>query len=220
MTSKEIEPVPPVLPAELMFDERQPFDRLDSESRIEHAWFLSYCKMGAKRTYKEVSAYQEVGRETIQRASGKHEWQVRVRAYDEYLATKRAHELETNQLEVREQHAEMIKSARDKLNARLATLDAFAISPRDIPAWLEVIAKIERMTMGISDAPKKIELTGANGGPIEVVENMTHEERKARMDQLAEAIARRQLEIAKRAAVIDGDVIEDADVVEPDGVPE
>lgn len=213
--SQEIERVPEVLPAEYFGDERNSFDRLDSETKAEFEWLRKYRSLGRKRTYGEVCQFFGVSRDAVQKVSGRHDWKVRVRAFDEYQDMVAAAELDAKQIETRSSILRMVEAAEEKLTARLNTLDIFAISPRDIPAWMEVIAKIKRQAVGLSDAAKKVEISGPNGGPIELVENMSHEERVDRMDKIGAEIARRQAELAKR---IEREAIED--IVEAEIVPD
>lgn len=207
----EIEPVPPVLPAEYYGDQREGFDRLDGESKGEFVWFDHYRRLGRKRTIKETAAYFEMGRDLAQRAASKHSWVTRARSFDQYLDMQRSAELDARQVEARSSILDMVDVAEEKLKSRLDTLDVFQISPRDIPAWIEVIAKVKRQAVGLSDAPKKIEISGADGGPIEVVNSLTATERK---EWLAAIQANITAQLAAQQA-IEGD-IEDADIVEND----
>lgn len=212
----ELVPIPPVEAAEYFGDERMNFDRLDSETKGEHAWFRFYRELGRKRSYGEVCQYFGVSRDAVQKIAGRNDWKVRVRSFDDHLDVLRAAELDAKQIETRSSILAMVEAAEDKLTARLNNLDIYTIQPRDIPAWIDIIAKVKRQAVGLSDAAKKIEISGPNGGPIELVENMSSSERHERMSVLAAEISKRQAELAKRAAVdveiIDAEIVPDAEV--------
>lgn len=208
--SQELEPIAPVLPAEYYFDERSSFDRLDGESKDEFKWFDHYRRLArGKRSYSDVAQFFGTPREIIQRTGQKHSWVLRARALDAALDDQRSAELDARQLEVREKHAEMARTLRERIMSRFETMDLYAISPRDMPAYLELAWKVERQAVGLSDVAKKIEITGKDGGPIEVVSNMTAAERRERMAELMDAMAK---QIANEQA-IEGE-IEDAEVVD------
>ena len=157
--SQELEHVEPVSAVEFYGDERGTFDRLDGESKLEFSWFDTYRRLGKKRSYKEVAQQHEISRERIQVTAGKHSWVMRARAFDEYEEARRAADLDGAQLQTRESHLELMRDVRAKVEAKIASMDIFAMSPRDIPAYLDAIIKWERLTVGLGDAPKKIEIT-------------------------------------------------------------
>lgn len=207
----ELEPVKPVSAVEFYADERESFDRLDGESQLEHGWFSAYCRLGRKRSYKEVALQQEVSRELIQRTASKHSWRLRCEAYDDFVDARRLAEIESRQIEVRSEHAELFKDARAKLTAAISLVDPYKMNPRDMPAWLEVITKGERQAVGITDAPKRIEITGKDGGDIKV-SDMSAGERQDKLAEIMSEIARRmsQVEALNAPEILDGDVVEDA----------
>ena len=206
----EIEPVKPVSPVEFYGDERESFDRLDGESPTEHRWFMAYARLGRRRSYKEIAAHEEVSRETIQRAATKHSWRVRVEAYDDYEDSRRLAEIEARQIETRSGHAELLGNLRSKVDAAIALMDPYRTSPRDLPAMVEVLIKYERLTMGISDAPKRVEITGKDGGAIEVsAADMTPERRHQVMAQIMAELAKRQAEVEAlaEANILEGEIV-------------
>lgn len=211
MPGSEIEKPNPSL---FLGDERQAFDRLDSETRAEHDLFLGYARLGAKRSYAEVSAKFEVPRDRIQKLGAKHGWVQRAEAFDEEMNRKALKEIEDQAIPVRARHMAMLAQFAEKIESGIALLDPYRITPRDMPAMVETLIKYERLTAGISDAPKKIEISGPGGNPIEMVSSMSAQERRVLMAQLKAELANR---IADETIL----EIEDAEVVEdPDGEPE
>lgn len=213
MSGQEIEPVKPVSPVEYYGDERATFDRLDGESVGEFQWFDAYRRLGRKRSYKEIAQCMEVRRERVQAVASKHSWVIRARAYDEFTDGQRLAELEGRQISVKIDNDRMLESAFEKLEAAISIFDPYKINPRDIPAWIDVLIKARRQSVGISDAPKKIEITGAGGGPIEVINSMTSGERGQLLGDMISELTRRADE---RAALEAASNIVDADIVSED----
>src|ERR1700749_1557790 len=208
--SQELEQIEPVCPVEFYGDERETFDRIAGGARREHSWAMHYFRLGKKRTYKETASYFEIPRERIQLTAAKHSWVMRARAFDDYEEARRAADLDGAQLQTRESHLELMRDVRAKVEAKIASMDLFAMSPRDIPAYLDAIIKWERLTVGLGDAPKKIEITGKDGGAIEVA-NMTAEERRQMLEDLKAEIVNRQRQIEAASDVIEGEIVSEDD---------
>lgn len=214
--ASEVERVPSVLPVEYEFDERSPWDRLDGETPSENVWFQAYCKLGRKRSYKAVSEALDVPRDRIQRTAQKHAWVQRADSRDAELDRRRLAEIMETQVQVQHDHAALLRQAREKLQEKITTMDSMKIQERDVPSWLETVTKAERQNVGLSDAAKKVEITGANGGPIQVSE-MSSAERRQILADIVEAASKRQAAItaAEDDEIVDADVIEDDDGREP-----
>lgn len=206
----EIESIPPVSPAEFFGDEREGFDRLDGESKREFAWFDHYRRAGRRRSYGEVAQYHGVSREAIQKAGTKHSWVQRARSFDAYQDEHRAAELDGQQLETRENHLVLLAKIRKRIDERMDKLGETEIQARDLPAYIELALKYERLNAGLGDAPKKIEITGKDGAAIEVVNNLSAADRK---EWLAGIQATIQAQIEAQQGVLDAD-IEEADIVD------
>src|ERR1700742_848441 len=207
--SQEIERVEPVSAAEYYGDERETFDRLHGESRREHQWAMHYFRLGKKRTFKEVAGYFEVGRQEIQLTAERHSWVTRSRAFDDYEESRRLADIEGAQLQTREKHMALLASMREKVEAKLSTLDVFAMSPRDLPAYVETLIKYERLTVGLGDAPKKIEITGKDGGAIQVADMPADERRQLMADIQAQIASRlKAIETAAEEDVIEGEIVD------------
>ena len=61
------------------------------------------------------------------------------------------------------------------------------LSPRDLGYWLEVTARVQRDALGLAD---KVELSGPEGGPIEL-SNLSPAEQQQKMLEVAAELARR-----------------------------
>lgn len=211
MTSKDVEQIPVVEASELWADERLAFDRLDQESKLEHQWAMAYFKMGRKRSYKEVACVMEVARATVQRVAGKNAWAQRASAFDEFEDARRLAEIEGKQLQVRTEHDRMLEGAFEKLEAAINVMDPYKMNPRDLPSWIDAVVKYRRQNVGISDTAKKIEITGANGGPIETVSSMSRQERQDLLREINAEVSRRLTAVDALEGVIEAELVDDDD---------
>jgi hypothetical protein len=211
MTSKEMEPVPAVLPSEYSGDERAAWDRMDGESVTEHQWLAIYIKLGAKRSYKEVAQIADVPRDRVQRTAAKWGWPRRVELAQEYEDARRLQEIEGKQYQIRSEHDRMLEGAFEKLEAAISVMDPYKMSPRDLPAWIDAVVKYRRQNAGISDNAKKIEITGKDGGPIETVSSMSRQERQELLREMNAEVSRRLSAIDALDGVIDAVLVDDVE---------
>lgn len=208
--SSEIEPF---LATEISGDVREVWDRFDSETRFEHALLRGYLDLGQKRSLAILAERLDVPRERLQQLSVKHSWVARAASFDDDHTRRALAELEGEGVEMRERHAAASKALIEKAMAAADAVDPRFIQARDIPTWLDVAAKLERLSRGVQDAPKRVEITGKDGGPIEVANNMSAEERKALMSQIQEQLDKRLGQPAIEGGVIDniieGEIVPD-----------
>lgn len=165
----------------------QPWERLPDESTKAFEAFVIYRDLGAERSLAKVA--QEVGKSKtlIERWSARDAWVKRVELWDVeqdrmHRAYLVAHRRDTDRRQLR-----IANAMQAKLVDSLARLDVNRLSPRDLGYWLEVTAKVQRDALGLAD---RVELTGADGGPIAVA-NLSPSEQQQRMLQVAEELRRR-----------------------------
>jgi hypothetical protein len=209
--SSEIEPVPHFSAGEISGEVRRSFDRLDGEVPEDYALFRGYINMGAGRSMRTLAERIGVGRERLQALSLKNSWVTRATEHDDEITRKALAELEGQGIEMRTRHAEDAKLIIEKAMEAVQHVRPEFMSPRDIPVWIDVATKLERSSRGVQDAAKRVEITGAGGGPIEVANAMTSEDRR-------EMLARVNAEIAKRLAPpeLDGEIVE-GEIVDDSG---
>lgn len=203
-----------IVPAEEFFwDERGPWDRLDGESPADFAWFRMYRDMRRERSYRAVVNRLGLSYDALEKAGRRHSWVARAEAFDEREQRLILAELEGDQAEIRARHKANARDVMERAMQAVAATNPSFILPKDIPIWLEISAKLERLSAGMGDAPKKIEITGKDGAPIEMVSTLNAQERAVMMAEVQEELAKRlAVRAALEAAADDG--IEDAEIVE------
>lgn len=218
MSSTEIEPF---AAEEISGDVRAPWDRLDGEAPEDYALFRGYLDQGAARNIRVLAERVAVPRDRCQRLSVTNSWVVRAAEFDADVTRKALAELEGEGIEMRARHAEVAKEIMAKAMDAVEFIDPRFLQARDIPVWIDVASKLERTSRGVQES-KRIELTGAGGGPIEVANNLGANDRRALLAAVNEQIAQRlkapELEIGPVDGVDDHEEIIDAEVVEGDGL--
>ena len=148
---------------------RDPWDRQPDESAKAHARFITYRDTKpTERSYRAVAESYGCSLVTIEKQASAHRWQDRVAAYDTHEArTRRARmherdeELCRAQMDIaRTASAVAIKSVRDIAES------GQLLDPAVLPKWVEMIERLRRVAL---DAPDQVvEITGADGGPVQV----------------------------------------------------
>lgn len=204
-----VSPVPPVQPEEFFGDVRQTFDRLDGEGPADHALFRGYLDLGPNRSLALLSGRVVVDRVRLQALAVRNAWAARAADFDADVTRRALLELEGEGTAMRKRHAQAARVVFEKAVAAAEICNPNFMQPRDIPVWLDVAAKLERASRGVGEAAKRVEITGAGGGPIEVAQGLSADDRRALMaaiqDQIAVRLATGQIE----ADVLDGEVVED-----------
>lgn len=202
--------IEPFNPSELEGDSRMSYDRLDDETLYEHALLKGYLDLGSRRSLAVLAERLDVSRDRLQNLSARHSWVARAAEFDAEHTRRALAELEGEGIEMRERHAAAAKTLIAKALAAAEAVDPRFIQPRDVPTWLDVAAKLERLSRGVQDAAKRVEITGKDGGPIEVANNMSSEERKALLAGIQEQLEKRLKPAANELeAIIDAVVVDE-----------
>lgn len=202
--------VEPFRVEEISGDVRATYDRLDGEGHHDYALFKGYLDLGSKRSVRLLADRIAVGRDKLQMLCVRNSWVVRAADFDQELTRRALAELEGEGLEMRGRHAAAAKEIMEKAMEAVRHLDARFLIPRDIPVWIDVASKLERSSRGVQDAAKRVEVTGAGGGPIEVANSLSAEDRRALLAAVNEQIAIR-LSPEIEQGIVDAEVIEDTD---------
>lgn len=195
---------------EISGDTRSTWDRLDGESTGDYALFKGYLDMGQKRSVRGLAERIAVGRDKLQMLCVRNSWVLRATDFDNDVTRRALAELEGEGIEMRGRHAEAAKEIMAKAMEAVKNLDPRFLIPRDIPVWIDVASKLERSSRGVQEAAKRVELTGAGGGPIEVANNLGADDRRALLAAINEQIEQR-LAPPEIEGVLDAEVIEDTD---------
>lgn len=203
----EIEPAEPVSPEEWHGDARAPYDRLDDESAAAFHYFVWYRNLGYQRTIAAVGKEFGIARRTMQQYASRFSWQRRAEAWDDYIDRQARRELEADIINERKITAAAARQMRQKALDRMLSMDPNDMAPRDVATWFDLATKLSRQAHGDVEV-KRTEITGKDGGPIQLVEKMDTAERDALM-----AAVRAQLDARLGTPELEGE-IEDADIVD------
>jgi hypothetical protein len=165
----------------------QPWERLTGESPQAFEAFAAYRDMGAERSLAKVA--RQLGKSTtlMERWSVGHHWVRRVDAWVvEADRVHRAFLLEHGRV-VSQRLLRVAGAMQAKLVEALQALDVRTLTPRDVGYWLDITSKVQRQALGLGD---KVELSGPDGGPVELA-HLSPAEAAVRLGEIAAEIRRR-----------------------------
>jgi len=165
----------------------EPWERLVGEGTKRFEAFAKYRDMGPERSLAKVA--QALGKTTslMERWSAEDSWVHRVTAWDEEQDRIWRGQQVSYRREVGRRQLRIANAMQGQLVNRLAELDVSTLGPADLARWLEVTSKVQRQALGQGD---RTELTGADGGPVQL-EALSPDQARARLRDLAAEIARR-----------------------------
>jgi hypothetical protein len=165
----------------------QPWERLPGESAQAFEAFAIYRDLGAERSLSKVARQLGKSGTLIDRWSARDHWVMRADSWD--VESDRVHRayLVAHRREVDKRQLRLAGAMQAKIVEALQNLDAKKLTPRDIAYWLDVTTKVQRAALGLGE---KVELTGADGGPIELA-GLTPEEAAGRLAEISREIRRR-----------------------------
>lgn len=144
------------------------WERQFGESIKAFQAFATYRDLGDGRSLRLVS--QQVGKSKalMDRWSSRWRWVERVKAWEHHRdAEGRKAELKAIK-DMRARHAQEAVALQTKALERLKVLDASALTPNDVLRFFVEAAKLERVARGQPETITQQEVTGKNGGPVEV----------------------------------------------------
>lgn len=182
-----------------------PWSPQPGETAIAYASFNAYRSQGPKRSIAATA--RETGRDasTLRALSSRFSWVERAVAFDAYLENREIEELAQGRVAMRKAHVNLAEIAREKILARLESLDPGEMTVRDLAVWLDLSVKIERQARGEADRTIRVE------GEINVA-GMNAEQRRQLMAEALEVLNHR-LGVTEHnrevTAYLDGEVVED-----------
>lgn len=200
----------PVHAEEFLGDKRATWDRLDEEAVEDFEFFRIYRELGCGvRSIRATAAVVGFSHRTVQRVSTRNSWLARVEAYDLECQRQATVSLDREAPAMRRRHADMGKKMVDLAEAVIENLDPRFVHARDLPVILDVGAKLQRLSVLGSEA-KRVEITGKDGGPIQMAAELSPQDRRAMLEAYAAELNKRvkQTEIDN---VIDAELVEDDD---------
>lgn len=191
------------------YDASEAWELQPGEPTRAYECFAVYRDLGPNRTRKAAAEALGVSAAALRDPYGRFSWEDRVRAYD--LERDRANrvKLESERLAMRLRHAGTAVFLQKKVAERLALMDPMEMTPKDAVYALDLASKLERISRG--EEATKIEITGKDGGPIELAEALGTEDRAALMARVQEELAKR---LGAPTTVAEIEDVYDAEIVE------
>lgn len=128
-----------------------PWERQAGETVPAFEAFAKYRDLGVKRSTEKVA--RELGKSTtlMHRWSAQHSWVERCRAWDmEQDRLWREEQAEARRTSAKAR-GRIAAAMLQKVVARLQTLDADKLSPRDLEAWVRTASMVEQQAYGVDD---------------------------------------------------------------------
>lgn len=198
----------PVHAEEFLSDKRAIWDRLDDEAFEDFEFFRVYREQGCGvRSIRATALEVGFSHRTVQRVSTRNSWLARVEEYDLECQRRAVVTLEGSQLAMRQRHANLAEKMLAKGEAAFDLLDPRFMHPRDLGVIIDVAAKLERLSRGVTET-KRVEITGKDGGAIQVANELSAQDRRALLEAASVELSKR-LKQTELDNVIEGEVIDD-----------
>jgi hypothetical protein len=151
-------------------DDRMPWDRQEGETAKAFEAFQIYRDIGPERSQRKVCQKLSKNTRTIADWSSKNNWVERCEKYDVYIDSETQKQKRKDILAMRERHAQTGMDLLAKAAKALQKIPDESIKASEIAKMIDVGVKIERLSRGESteNVDAKTELTGKDGGPVEV----------------------------------------------------
>jgi hypothetical protein len=170
-------------------DPRQPWDRRPDESPPAFAAFRTYLEQGAARSVTKVAEECHKSRSLIGRWSSRHRWRARSDAYDAHDTARYLAEVADARRTLAHRHLAVSRVALAKVAAAVEGIDVDGLTVPELTRLSDIATRTEREALQV---PVRLEVTGADGGPVPVlIAEMTDEERLARLQVLRREIDER-----------------------------
>ncbi len=185
----------------------EPWEQLPKEAGKSFAAFAAYRNLDpTARSLRSLAQQLDMSLTNIGQLSARWWWQERCRRWDIHLDRIARHELEEARRETAKFHADLSRQTLQKVAQRLLgdeangieAIDLNKMSASELIRWLEVGTKVERTSRGEPD--QKVELSGPEGGPIEVEAEPDPQVSQALTSLLEAARAQPEEEPAKKPA--------------------
>lgn len=158
----------------------RPWNMRPDESAKAYQAFEVYRDMGADRSLESMHRSGTVAAplDTLKKWSARHDWQARVRAFDEAAAAKASERALEDAATVRARQAQHAKAIQLRAMQKIAAMDPGDMSMGEATRAWQVGAEAERKALGIAD---RLEHSGPEGGPIQTQDVVDEDARTARL---------------------------------------
>lgn len=136
----------------------KPWERQPNETPKQFAAFTFYRDMGISRNYDAVAEEVGVSKSTVEEWASKFKWKDRVAAWEEHLDKIKTETISDEYKKMVESHLRITSSLREKIEKRVRMLEPEELSPNDLARLLDLLVKVERLSIGEPTENKKSEV--------------------------------------------------------------
>ncbi|MBP9201104.1 MAG: hypothetical protein KBF47_13930 [Gemmatimonadales bacterium] len=131
----------------------KPWNMQPGETAKAYQAFEVYRDLGAERSLEKAYRQLTTGSplEVLKQWSSRHDWQARVRAFDEYVAARAADKAVETAASVRARQAQHAKAIQFRAMQKFATVTPEGMSVGEATRAWQVGAEVERKALGIDE---------------------------------------------------------------------
>ena len=142
----------------------KPWERQKGESEKAFEAFAAYRDMGPERSLRAVGQQLGKSKALMERWSVAHDWQERVRDYENELDKEARAKAVKGRKDMTERHIKIAMQVQKKALEALASLSVEDMSPKDVKEYIKMATDLERLnrmfeeqsSKGASDAPTQL----------------------------------------------------------------
>ena len=131
----------------------RPWNMRPDETSKAYQAFEVYRDLGAERSLEKAHRQLTTGSplDVLKQWSSKHDWQARVRAFDEYVASRAADKAVESAATVRARQAQHARAIQFRAMQKFATVTPEGMSVGEATRAWQVGAEVERKALGIDE---------------------------------------------------------------------
>lgn len=129
----------------------KPWERQKGESEKAFEAFAIYRDMGEKRTLTAVAEKLQKSGSLIRRWKDRWDWVERVRAYDNGLEKEARAKAVKDRKDMTDRHIKIAMQLQKKALEALTSLEAEAMSPKDIKEFIKMATDLERLNRTLEE---------------------------------------------------------------------
>lgn len=153
-------------------------------------WYLDQDP--GNRSLKAVGEQFGVDKSTVSTCADRYRWVERAALYDAHRVNRRRDHIARQELALAEQQIATAVEATDVLarSVHAVAENGAFLDPKDMPNWAKMIETLRKMALDRPD--QVVELTGAEGGPIQIseFEGLSPAQMKDRAAEMASSVLR------------------------------
>lgn len=136
------------------------WERQPNESRQAYEAFITYLKMGPKRSITKVEQELNKSRGLIGRWSSAWKWQDRSKDYDAELLRAEVEAEKEEIAKMRKRQTQTAMLMQKKAVEALNNLPTESLTPKDIKEFIKIATDLERLNRNVEDRLSDKEVTG------------------------------------------------------------